>query len=1059
MSHTAPKGVSIRVTVVFVFVIGTLITAACAIGLQYLFASKLATEAVTTQATMLANTTRDRVNDVSTKAAHSVELLAHNAALIDNGQVQVGEVDPLFASLLENNGEFYAVYLGLANGDFYELINLEASPQIRQRLGASLVDRFVKVIIQDRQGQRVKQTLFLDDGLRVSRRTEVVSDYDARTRPWYQIASTYQAKRTEPYLFQHLQAPGQTFSMKNADSGVVVAVDIALSTMSAFLSSQLNNGTPIHGGEAFLFAGDGRLFASNQAVAVEQRRTLAPVPLTDSERAYLKSINPVTVSNERDWAPLDYAISGQPRGYVVELTQMLAASLGLNVEYINGVSWSELTAHFDAGHIDVLAPVYRTDENRSWGVFSDPLVAMPMALATRSDAPAYTSLADLRGRIIAVPAGWSIVPEIRRHHPQIGILEVASVAEAMRAVIEGDAEAALETEVTLTYHQRVFYLSGLTIHTGIDVGDIAFDSDLRFVFQPELAPLAPLMNRALARVSDQDRAYLENRWLNPDDATEASLSNTVPYQALTALAAAPDSQETLVEMSINGRDRFVLIAPLGYGHDSYFGLVLDADDVLAASRQEVYLSIAVSSLIILLMLPLCYVLANPIVNPIRDLAAENRKIKRRQYHLVSKRHSVIKEIDDLADSLVDMSTAIATHEAQQQKLMDSFIEVIAQAIDDKSPYTGGHCRRVPELGLMLAEQASRSVAPPFDGFSIDNKDKYREFRLAAWLHDCGKISTPEHVVDKGSKLETNYNRIHEIRTRFEVLWRDCEIAYLNACLERPDDHQAALARKLSEQNTLQQEFEFVANCNVGSEFMGEDKVQRLHRIGDRTWTRHFDDRLGLSPAEERRLQPPVSANKRLPVTERLLADKPEHRISWPRRPEYDPKLGITLEPTELQNQLGELYNLSVSKGTLNSEERFRINEHMVGTIKILESLPFPPELANVPRFASTHHETLKGTGYPRQLKAEDLSIGERILVLADVFEALTADDRPYKKAKPLSVAIDILHKMVLDEHVDPKVFSLFLSSGVYLTYAREYLSEAQIDEVDVEAYLNPRRSA
>ncbi|SDJ66724.1 HD-GYP domain, c-di-GMP phosphodiesterase class II (or its inactivated variant) [Ferrimonas sediminum] len=1056
MTTSTPKGVSIRVTVVFVFVIGTLVTATCAIGLQYLFASKMATEAVTTQATMLANTTRERVNGVSTKAAHSVELLVHNASLLKEGRVQVGEVDSLFASLLENNGEFYAVYLGLANGDFYELINLEASPQIRQQLGASLVDRFVKVIVRDRQGQRIKQTLFLDDALRVLRQTEAVSEYDARTRPWFQIASTYQVKRTEPYLFQHLQAPGQTFSMKNADSGAVVAVDIALSTMSAFLSSQLNIGTPIGGGEAFLFVGDGRLLASNQAVVAEERRALAPVPLSNSERAYLNSISPITVSNERDWAPLDYTISGQPRGYVVELTRMLADSLGLNLEYINGFSWSELTEHFHAGRIDVLTPVYRTEENRDWGIFSDPLVTMPMALATRSESPVYSSLADLSGQVIAVPAGWSIVSEIRRHYPQIDVLEVASVTEAMRAVIEGKAEAALETEVTLNYHQRVFYLTGLTIHAGIDIGAISFDSDLRYVFQPQLAPLAPLMNRALAQVSDQDRAYLEQRWLNPNDATEASLSRTVPYQALTTLAAEPARHGTLVEMSLDGRDSFVLIAPLGYGHDSYFGLVLDVDEVLAASRQEVYLSIAVSSLIILLMLPLCYLLANPIVNPIRDLAAENRKIKRRQYHLVSKRHSVIKEVDDLADSLVEMSAAIATHEARQQQLMDSFIEVIAQAIDDKSPYTGGHCRRVPELGLMLAEEASNSAAPSFHDFSIDNKDKYREFRLAAWLHDCGKISTPEHVVDKGSKLEANYNRIHEIRTRFEVLWRDCEIAYLQERLARPGDDQAALARKRGQQQKLQQEFEFVATCNVGGEFMGDDKVQRLQQIGAQTWIRHFDDRLGLSPMEERRLAP---ASDTLPVVETLLADKPEHRVPWPRQPDYDPKLGITLEPTELQNHLGELYNLCVSKGTLNSEERFRINEHMVGTIKILESLPFPPELANVPRFASTHHETLKGTGYPRQLQAEDLSVGERILVLADVFEALTADDRPYKKAKPLSVAIDILHKMVLDEHVDPEVFALFLSSGVYLKYAREYLSEAQIDEVDVEGYLKPGRSA
>ena len=157
--------------------------------------------------------------------------------------------------------------------------------------------------------------------------------------------------------------------------------------------------------------------------------------------------------------------------------------------------------------------------------------------------------------------------------------------------------------------------------------------------------------------------------------------------------------------------------------------------------------------------------------------------------------------------------------------------------------------------------------------------------------------------------------------------------------------------------------------------------------------------------------------------------------------------------------LGELYNLKISRGTLTAEDRFIINEHIIGTIKMLDSLPFPEELANVPRYASTHHETLKGTGYPRKLTADDLSIPERILVLADIFEALTASDRPYKRAKPLSVAIDILYKMCLDNHVDIEVFRLFLTSGVYLQYANAFMPEGQIDKVDVNKYLCQEKSA
>jgi HD-GYP domain-containing protein (c-di-GMP phosphodiesterase class II) len=157
-------------------------------------------------------------------------------------------------------------------------------------------------------------------------------------------------------------------------------------------------------------------------------------------------------------------------------------------------------------------------------------------------------------------------------------------------------------------------------------------------------------------------------------------------------------------------------------------------------------------------------------------------------------------------------------------------------------------------------------------------------------------------------------------------------------------------------------------------------------------------------------------------------------------------------PEHLYN-LGEVYNLSISRGTLTDEDRFKINEHMISTIKMLESLPFPEELSNVPRYASTHHETMKGSGYPRKLPGSELSIPERLLAVADVFEALTASDRPYKKAKPVSVAIDILHKMVLDNHIDRDCFELFIRDKVYEEYAHRFLPPEQLDDFDASSYL------
>ncbi|MBN2752667.1 MAG: GAF domain-containing protein [Rhodospirillaceae bacterium] len=388
----------------------------------------------------------------------------------------------------------------------------------------------------------------------------------------------------------------------------------------------------------------------------------------------------------------------------------------------------------------------------------------------------------------------------------------------------------------------------------------------------------------------------------------------------------------------------------------------------------------------------------------------------------------------------------------QNQMMDGMIRLVAGAIDAKSPYTGGHCARVPELALMLAEAASASHVGPFADFAFTTPEQWREFRAGAWLHDCGKVTTPEYVIDKATKLETITNRIHEIRTRFEVLLRDAEITSLKTILAGGD---AASARVdfATRARQLEADFAFVATCNVGSEFMSDADVERLREIASTKWLRHFSDRLGLSHGEHARLaeNPEVS----LPAPEFLLADRPEHQV--PRSvndPVFDPRYGFNLKIPPLRFHFGELHNLSVRSGTLSDEERAVINEHIVQTIIMLESLNFSRDLRRVPEYAGSHHETLTGTGYPRGLSAEDLSIPARIMAVADVFEALTASDRPYKKAKSLSEAVGILHDMAVKRAIDPDVFMLFLKSGVYHHYAEQYLNPEQIDDVDVSAYLS-----
>ena len=388
--------------------------------------------------------------------------------------------------------------------------------------------------------------------------------------------------------------------------------------------------------------------------------------------------------------------------------------------------------------------------------------------------------------------------------------------------------------------------------------------------------------------------------------------------------------------------------------------------------------------------------------------------------------------------------------ASQEALFDALLKLIAGAVDAKSAYTGGHCERVPELAMMLAEEVGRVTSGPLAGRGLKTPDEWREFRIGAWLHDCGKVTTPEFVVDKATKLETIHNRLHEVRTRFEVLLRDAQIERLTVLLAGAPaaEADAAFAARQAE---LTDDFAFLARCNVGGEFMASEAVERVRRIAGQTWLRHFDDRLGLSQDELARLAttPPAP----LPALEPLLADKASHVVPRPPAAAPDPKYGFKLDAPEHLYNFGEIYNLSIGRGTITAEERFKINEHIVQTIMMLETLPLPKSLKRAPEYAGTHHETLTGSGYPRRLGADDLSVPARIMAIADIFEALTAADRPYKTAKTLSESVKILSFFKKDGHIDPDLFDLFLTSGLFRRYGERFLRPEQLDDVDIARFV------
>jgi HD-GYP domain-containing protein (c-di-GMP phosphodiesterase class II) len=467
-----------------------------------------------------------------------------------------------------------------------------------------------------------------------------------------------------------------------------------------------------------------------------------------------------------------------------------------------------------------------------------------------------------------------------------------------------------------------------------------------------------------------------------------------------------------------------------------------------------------SGLVLLVVLPLSLLVSRKISGSLVLLEQESRKIQSSDFSESKPFDSSIKEIHALIRAFVLMKRTIRDYTARLiqakveiEDLFTAITKLLPGAIDAKSPYTGGHCKRVPIVAEMLATAAHESTESPFADFAMDTEEKWREFKTAALLHDCGKVTTPEYVVDKATKLETIYNRIHEIRMRFEVLLRDAEIDVYRRRLAGNTDETGLQKRLEKAREEIADDFAFVAACNVGGEFMADEKIERLERIAERTWMRHLDDRIGISQDEAalKNTEPPPT----LPVVEHVLADKPAHVIPRTNPDPFDGNpYGFNMIVPDNQYNLGELYNLGIRKGTLSPEDRFKINEHIIQTIIMLKRLPFPENMKHVAEIAGAHHETMIGTGYPRGLKKEQMSVPARIMAIADIFEALTAADRPYKQAKKLSDALRIMSFMRDDQHIDADLFDLFLKRGVYRTYAEKYLDQEQIDAVDIREYLS-----
>jgi HD-GYP domain-containing protein (c-di-GMP phosphodiesterase class II) len=323
-----------------------------------------------------------------------------------------------------------------------------------------------------------------------------------------------------------------------------------------------------------------------------------------------------------------------------------------------------------------------------------------------------------------------------------------------------------------------------------------------------------------------------------------------------------------------------------------------------------------------------------------------------------------------------------------ETLLDAFVRTIGDAIDEKSPYTAGHVFRVANLTEQIALEVNRATTGKFASVNF-SADELAEIRMAAWLHDVGKITTPEHLMDKATKLETIFDRIELIRHRVEISrLNDAIIRLENEPCPRKEGGSVP-RRPVEKMEEWQEIINFLDAINLGGEGLPADSIAKVQRLGGLTY---------------------AMSGMELPL----------------------------LAPDEVEN-------LCVQKGTLTAAERKVMNHHVEMSIRMLEGLPFPKKLRNVAVYAGMHHEKLNGTGYPRGLENGAIPLPARILALADVLEALTAADRPYKPGKMLSEAMAILEGLVERGDLDGELCDLVVDSGLIARFAHD-LSARQRDD-------------
>lgn len=898
-----------------------------------------------------------------------------------------------FLSSLEADNSLYSHYFALDNDEFLQVVGIRRDPFIVTALKAPKNAYFgIWHIALNRDGSRRETWQFLDENRQPLTQRDTVPQYAPTHRPWFTAAMQSGALTVlPPYLFASTGELGITISIPLPDKAGVLSTNISLRSLNTFLAQMplTPNGAILmfdQNGRVLAFHGKGQHFSS-----------LVIPPLTESSHIgepHLKSLLEKTANAASQVVMLG---AGRDTEKYVVTKHVSEAMGGASFQVIALAPASDFSGLIDKAQRDVLLVT----------LLVLALLAPLALLGSRQVSRSLAELAKDSERIKLFD--FSSEP----HHPDSLLYEINALSDAqavMHQSIKQRTEALnqarrkladlVEYGLLLSREKNRDALLRLILLGGRDIADCA-EASLFLKTDRDTLIFALRTDNSTPPVTEIPLFHADGTPNDRLDLTYAALRN-----------------ETVIIADIDSEKRFDLSASLQH-------------EAASGCRPVSQLTVPLS----------------PREGEVIGLLQFTNALDPKNDEVIPFPQELIGFIQALA---AQSALALENHTLldSQKTMMDSLIKIIAEAIDAKSAYTGGHCKRVPELAVMLAEEVGKVGSGPLAGHGFKTEDEWREFRIGAWLHDCGKVTTPEYVVDKATKLETIYNRIHEIRTRFEVLLRDAQIHRLEAVAGGSPTTEADAAFAQRKQQLLD-DFDFVAQCNMGEEAMAPERVERLQQIGAQTWLRHFDDRLGLSHEELARRGPTAPP----PVKEPLLANKPWHIVPREEDTALDPKYGFRISVPDARYNFGELYNLGIAHGTLTVEERFRINEHIIQTIIMLDNLPLPKHLQRIPEYAGTHHETLVGDGYPRKLTGDSLSIPSRIMAIADIFEALTASDRPYKQAKTLSEALKIMVSLKKEQHIDADLFDLFLTSGVYQRYSTRFLKQEQIDDVEIGSFI------